>query len=203
MEDNTDLLKISEVAKKANVAPSTIRYYTDMGLITVAGYTPGGQRLYSEKDTVKKVRQVEWLSQKGKTINEIKQILSEITIKKVLIVDDDKEICELIHDVIKEKLDKGYDVRFAYDGFSAGKILSDFVPDLILLDIYLPGINGIEICKQIRQDKYLRETKILAMTGYDSPEQKAEIINSGADDYLAKPMDINVLHDKIKLLLGV
>jgi len=201
MSKQSKLLKISQIAKKAGVASSTIRYYTDMGLVSVDSTTPGGQRLYVEEYTVKKIRQIEWLSLKGKSISEIKKIIDNPAAKKFLIVDDDTAVCDLISDVIREKFGTEHEIKIAYDGFTAGKLLSDFLPDLILLDIYLPGVNGFEICKHIRRDKFLNDSKIIAMTGYDSPEHKKEILDSGADDYIAKPMDIALLEKKIKALL--
>jgi len=203
MKSNEDkhLLKISEIAKKSGVLPSTIRYYTDIGLIKVKGTTEGGQRLYSEEEVISILRKIKWFSQKGYSINKIKEILKEeVKTKKLLVVDDDQSIYDLISDLNKQKLN--CELKIAYDGFQAGRILSEFLPDLVILDLFLPGVNGFEICRQIKKDNFLKDTKILAITGYDSPEHRNEILNAGADDYLAKPMDISVLYNKIKKLLG-
>ena len=73
----------------------------------------------------------------------------------------------------------------------------------VILDLLLPGVNGFDICRQIKQDKYLRDTKVLAITGYDTPEHKDKIFSAGADDYLSKPMDLDELYLKICKLLHI
>ncbi|OGS20174.1 MAG: hypothetical protein A2252_11025 [Elusimicrobia bacterium RIFOXYA2_FULL_39_19] len=195
-------LRISEIAKKAGVLPSKIRYYTDMGLLQVATQTTGGHRLYDEDITLKKLNHIGFLSKKGLSIDAIKQeLVKTLQRKKVIVIDDEPEVAQLVEQVIKEKVDA--EVWTAYDGFSAGRLITEHLPDLIVLDIMLPGVNGFEICKQIHNLPYMKNTKILAMTGYDSIENKQKIMEAGANDYLAKPMDIHVLVEKVNGLLGI
>ena len=91
----------------------------------------------------------------------------------------------------------------APDGFSAGRLVHVFAPDLVILDLLLPGVDGFQVCKMIRQDAETKSTKILAVTGYDSPEIRSKIIDSGADDYLGKPLEYAQTLEKICKLLSV
>ncbi|MBU2567808.1 MAG: response regulator [Elusimicrobia bacterium] len=204
---NQDLLRISEIARKAEILPSKIRYYTDMGLLNVKGWTQGGHRLYDEQETLQRLNSIEFLSKKGVSITEIKKELnSTIRKKKLLVIDDEPEIGDLISDLIKQMQtgsDVEFDVKVVYDGFSAGRLISEYVPDLIILDLLLPGVDGFEVCREIKNAGHLVNTKVLAVTGYDSPENRKKILQAGADDFLAKPLEVQAIREKIKNLLGI
>jgi CheY-like chemotaxis protein len=197
------LLKISEIAKKAGVLASTIRYYTDLGLVDVSGHTEGGHRLYSEEVVLPRIRRIRWfLEHKGYSIEKIKEeITATKGVKRILIIDDEPEISELVVDLVKDKFPN--EIKIVYDGFAAGRLLNDFLPDLVVLDLLLPGVNGFEVCRQIKQDRYLKDTKILTVTGYDSEEHRKKIMDAGTDDYLAKPMDVKIFYEKICKLLNI
>lgn len=192
------LLKISEIAREVGVLPSTIRYYSELELIQPQKYTRGGQRLYDLETTRRQVKRIQYLvNNKGIPIREVKKYLQK---KRVLVVDDEPEVGNLISDIVQEINKEGkqeLEVQVVYDGFSAGKVLGEFLPDIVILDLMLPGVNGFEVCQQIRKIDYLDGVKILAVTGYDSEENRRKIFAAGADDYLAKPMDIKVLKEKI------
>lgn len=195
------LLKISEIAQDAGVLPSTVRYYTDIGLLTVSGATPGGHRLYERESTLQTISKIQFLSQQGLTMDDIKRDMESGTSrKKILVIDDEPEVGNFVSELVKSHFPE-FEVKIVYDGFTAGRILSEFIPDMIILDLMLPGINGFEVCKQIKNSKFLTHIKILAVTGYDSSENKQKIFACGADDYLAKPMDLKVLKDKVVSLL--
>ena len=106
-----------------------------------------------------------------------------ITIKKVLVVDDDKNICELLKlYLIKE----GYNVVFAYDGSEAVTKAKEENPNIIILDVMMPIINGWEACKLIRQ---FSDVPIIMLTALDTTENKVQGLNIGADDYIVKPFE--------------
>lgn len=198
-----DLMKISEIAKEANVLPSTVRYYTDLGLLSVASETPGGHRLYEKDITLNIISKIQFLNQQGLTMEDIKrELAASIGRKKILVIDDEPEVGNFVSELVKSHF-PAFEVKIVYDGFTAGRILNDYIPDLILLDLMLPGVNGFEVCKQIKSSKFLVGTKVLAVTGYDSAENKQKIIGCGADDYLAKPMDLNIVKEKIVTLLNL
>jgi len=198
----SDLLKISEMAEKADVLVSTIRYYTDIGLLKTAMTTEGGHRLYEEAPTMERLSKVKRLVAKGLTLPEIQaQIEQEMTNKKILVVDDEPEIVDFIKDLLADTIP--HQLETAMDGFSAGRLVHTYMPDLVILDLLLPGVDGFQVCKTIRENPDTKTTKILAVTGYDSADIKKKIIDSGADDYLGKPLDYAQTLEKISKLLGV
>ncbi len=197
-----DLLKISEMAQKADVLVSTIRYYTDINLLKAAMTTEGGHRLYEEVPTMDRLNKIKKMVAKGLTLPEIQsQIDQEMSTKKILVVDDEPEIVDFIKELLVGNVPNQFES--ASDGFSAGHLVHTFAPDLVILDLLLPGVDGFQVCKMIRQDTETKSTKILAVTGYDSNEIKTKIIESGADDYLGKPLDYKQTLEKICRLLGV
>jgi CheY-like chemotaxis protein len=197
-----DLLKISEMAQKADVLVSTIRYYTDIGLLKAAMTTEGGHRLYEETPTMERLGRIKKMVAKGLTLPEIQtQIEQEMTTKRILVVDDEPEIADFIKDLLADVV--SHQLETASDGFTAGRLIHVFAPDLVVLDLLLPGVDGFQVCKMIREDPESKGTKILAVTGYDSAEIRTKIIDSGADDYLGKPLDYHQTLDKICRLLGV
>lgn len=103
--------------------------------------------------------------------------------KKVLVVDDDKNICELLNIYLKNE---GYDVVFAYDGSEAVNKAKQETPDIIVLDVMMPVINGWEACKLIRQ---FSQAPIIMLTAMDTLENKIQGLNIGADDYIVKPFE--------------
>jgi CheY-like chemotaxis protein len=195
------LLKISEIAEKANVLSSTIRHYTDLGLIQFAATTEGGHRLYHETETLMQLARIKRLAARGVALPEIKNHLSGKGVKRILVVDDELEVQDLVVDVLKDR--RPFELQAARDGFTAGRILSDFIPDLIILDIMLPGVNGFDICRQIRADVDLQAVKILAITGYDTPENLKKITEAGADMYLSKPLEVRELLKAVGQLLNI
>ncbi len=197
-----DLLKISEMAQKADVLVSTIRYYTDIGLLKAAMTTEGGHRLYEEAPTMDRLNKIKKMVSKGMTLPEIQsQIEQEVSTKKILVVDDEPEIVDFIKDLLADTVPHQFET--ASEGFSAGHLVHTFAPDLVILDLLLPGVDGFQVCRMIREDAETKNTKILAVTGYDSAEIRNKIIESGADDYLGKPLDYNQTIEKICKLLGV
>ncbi len=103
--------------------------------------------------------------------------------KKILVVDDDKNICELLNIYLKNE---GYEIVFAYDGSEAVTKAKEEKPDLIVLDVMMPIINGWEACKLIRQ---FTAVPIIMLTALDALENKVQGLNIGADDYIVKPFE--------------
>jgi CheY-like chemotaxis protein len=196
------LLKISEVAELSQVMSSTIRHYTDLGLLRVAAYTDGGHRLYAKAECLERIARIQMLSKRGLTLPQIREEFEgKPQSKKLLLVDDEQESMDVMLELIKLQF-PGWKVETAMDGFTAGRKLLEFLPDLVVLDLMLPGVDGFSICRQIRRDPSMMGVKIIAITGYDTAEMRAKIIECGANDYLAKPMEPAVLLQKIKTLLS-
>ena len=104
-------------------------------------------------------------------------------LKKILIVDDDKNICELLDIYLRSE---GYETVFAYDGSEAVTTAKRESPDLILLDVMMPVINGWEACKLIRN---FSDVPIIMLTALDTLDNKIQGLNIGADDYIVKPFE--------------
>ena len=102
------------------------------------------------------------------------------SLKKVLVVDDDKNICELLKLYLNKE---GFETYFAYDGSEAVTSAKENEPDIIILDVMMPVINGWEACKLIRQ---FSDVPIIMLTALDTTENKVQGLNIGADDYIVK-----------------
>ncbi len=118
---------------------------------------------------------------------------------KILVVEDDEDVRDFVLAVINE-LEYDVESETAKDGFSAGAKIHSSKPDLVILDIMLPGINGIEVCRQIRKE-YGKKVKILGVTGYYTDENRKEFMEAGANEFLKKPLDLKTLKKRIKKLL--
>jgi two-component system phosphate regulon response regulator PhoB len=118
--------------------------------------------------------------------------------KKILLIDDDPDLLE----ILKVKLSKeGFVVRFAMDATSGFKKIIDQNPDLILLDIDMPGKNGLELCKSIRSSPENSELPIIILSARDEQIDRLLGLELGADDYITKPFDTRELILRIKSVL--
>jgi excisionase family DNA binding protein len=121
--------------------------------------------------------------------------------RKVLLVDDDNELVELMTKVLEE--DGRFEVRVAGNGFDAGMMVKEYRPDLIVLDVMLPDINGKEVCHRVRADNTLEEVRILCISGMIEEDKIQELKLAGADHFLHKPFDIEELIDHMCGLLEI
>ena len=121
--------------------------------------------------------------------------------RTVLIVDDDVELVELMVDVFER--DGRFDVRSANNGFDAGMLVKEFRPDLVVLDVMLPDINGKEVCQRVRSDGNLEAVKIICISGMVEQDKIAELRVAGADDFLNKPFPIEKLLERSCDLLDI
>ena len=115
--------------------------------------------------------------------------------RKVLLVDDDPDLVDLINKALED--DGRFEVRIAGNGFDAGMMVKEYRPDLIVLDVMLPDINGKEVCQRVRADPTLEDVRILCISGMIEEDKIQELKLSGADDFLHKPFDIEVLIDRM------
>ncbi len=114
----------------------------------------------------------------------------------ILIIEDDQRVADLIKRGLEEQ---GYLPTVAYDGEMGRKLALNNNYDLIITDIILPKINGIDLCKEIRQA--LPDTPIIMLTALGTTDDKIEGFDAGANDYLVKPFDFRELHVRIRELL--
>ena len=114
--------------------------------------------------------------------------------RKVLIVDDDEELVELLVDSFER--DGRFDVRMANNGFDAGMFVKEFRPDLVVLDVMLPDINGKEVCQRVRSDDSLEAVKIICISGMVEQDKVADLMQAGANEFVQKPFSIDQLIDR-------
>ncbi|MBP5622778.1 MAG: response regulator [Thermoguttaceae bacterium] len=121
--------------------------------------------------------------------------------RKVLVVDDDKELVELLVDVLEG--DGRFETRSVNNGFDAGMTVREYRPDLIILDVMLPDINGKDVCVRVRNDKSLEAVKIVCVSGIVEEDKIDELRRAGANEFLAKPFETEKLIDTICRLLEI
>ena len=121
---------------------------------------------------------------------------------RILVVDDDPGVREVIADALKYD-SRSYEVETAVDGVDAGMKLEAFRPDLIVLDVIMPGMGGLEVCSRIRNQAELDNTKIIILTGAPEGGKAESSLVYGADLFLQKPQPIDVLLAHIEELLEV
>jgi len=117
---------------------------------------------------------------------------------KILIIDDEPDIRILIEYTLKKE---GFTVETAEDGESGIKKAESFLPDLIILDVMMPGIDGMETCELLRQNSIFDNTLITFLTARSEDYSQIAGFNSGADDYISKPVKPKVLVSRINGLL--
>lgn len=117
---------------------------------------------------------------------------------KILIVDDEVDILE----ILKYNLSKeDYQVKTASDGLSAIETALKFLPDLIILDIMMPGMDGIEVCERLRTEDELKDTLIAFLTARSETFTQITALETGGDDFINKPIKPSVLKSRVKALL--
>lgn len=121
--------------------------------------------------------------------------------RKVLIVDDDQELVELIVDVLAK--DGRFEVRAVNNGFDAGMMVKEYHPDLIVLDVMLPDINGKEVCQRVRTDKTMDDVRIICISGMAEEDKIEDLRASGANDFLHKPFEVETLIERMCGLLDI
>ena len=112
----------------------------------------------------------------------------------IMIVDDEPEMVNLIEDILSPK---GYEIVRAYDGVEALRKLEETIPDLILLDIMMPDMDGIELCKRIKANPDLAETTVIMVTGKRDLDSQMDAIYTEADGYIFKPFGIRDLEEEV------
>ena len=117
---------------------------------------------------------------------------------KILLVDDEPDIVEIIRFNLEQK---GYQISTASDGLEAIKVAEKEIPHLIIMDVMMPNLDGIETCERLRQDDRFSDTIIMFLTARGEDYSYVAAFDSGADDYVTKPIKPKVLVSKVKGLL--
>jgi DNA-binding response OmpR family regulator len=119
--------------------------------------------------------------------------------KRVLIAEDEESIVASLEFLMRRA---GYETTVARDGPAALARLTDFAPDLVLLDIMLPGLSGFDICARIRGDPGFAATRVLMLTARGSQADEVRGLAAGADAYVTKPFATQELVSRVRALLG-
>jgi excisionase family DNA binding protein len=183
-------LTTAQAAVFVGVSDQTVANWIDQGHLP-AGRTAGGHRRIETGDLVaflkkQKLRVPPGLGRAFPTI---------------LIVDDDPEVAAWLCRAIAASYP---DCRtlVANDGYSAGEIVIAEKPDVVILDLYMPGLDGFAVCRKMKSRPSTNETIVIALTGYHSPEVERDILGAGAVACLAKPVAFNVIHQLLNKLLA-
>ena len=118
--------------------------------------------------------------------------------KTILVVDDERDLLDLIEYNLKKE---GYDVLKAEDGLDGIRMAKKYKPDLVLLDIMMPKMGGLEACEQIRADEEIKNTPIIFLTAKSDEKTEVKGLNLGADDFLTKPISTAKLVSRITAVL--
>jgi excisionase family DNA binding protein len=180
----------NEVAELLMVNPVTVRQWAARGLLHSLT-TPGGHRRFLLRDVE------EFARSRGSTPTSRGSGRPD----RVLIVDDDVQLGLSIAGMIQSR-DPKIAIEMAHDSFEAGVKVESFRPHALLLDLMMPDMDSFEVCRRLRIRPTLNHVRIVAMTGFHSPEHVERIMSAGADACLPKPLDPERLLAELGLAAG-
>ncbi len=172
----------TEAATLLMVSPITVRQWAAKGLLK-AELTLGGHRRFMWHEIERFARENGLSLQRADTDH----------ISRLLVVDDDPQVARLLAEILDEHA--GLTIETALDGFEAGIKVQQFNPELVLIDLMMPGLDGFEICRRLKADPVTRGIRLIAMTGLPSPDNTQRAVAAGAERCLAKPFDTAALFE--------
>lgn len=187
-----EVLTVYQASKYCCVSPKTISNWIDEGHIK-AFRTVGGHRRIRKEDLDA------FLRKQGMPIP---SELENGDRKKILVIDDDRLIVETIVSSLEEE-PHNYEIISASDGFEAGLQVRHFRPDLMILDIMMPDVDGYEVCRKVKHDPATSATKIVVLSAYMDEENHQRMKEYGADVCFSKPLPLEKLKKEVAGLLGL
>jgi excisionase family DNA binding protein len=181
-------LTTGEIAKYCAVSHLTVTNWIRAGKL-FASRTPGGHNRIRREDLLRFLIEHDF---------PVPQELAKEG-KQILVVDDERALVEIMAQTLRED---GYQVSIAFDGYEAGLKMATLRPDLLLLDLIMPGLDGFSICQRVKANPDSKPTKIIAMTGFVQEGNLAKALECGADLCLAKPFQLQTLKEMVAKLLG-
>lgn len=185
MPERDKVLTTFQAADYCHVSPFTIRNWVEAGVLP-AYRTPGGHRRIVKQDLD------EFLRKHGMPCGEV---LNQ-SHGKVLVVDDDEKTFDLACKVIAQ-IDGKAEVSAASDVFEAGALLTSLRPDVVVLDLKMPGLDGFQVCEKIKRDRTNTDCTVIGLTGQLSPEYESRFRSCGGLKLLKKPLDVDAMRDVI------
>jgi len=170
-----DYITPKEASVILGVSPITIRQWAQKGTLPSIT-TAGGHRRFRLTDVTAYSEQI------GSQLAKTKDTL------RVLIVDDDREFSNYLVDTLSS-ISPAIVTKKALDGFAAGKKLFIFRPHIVLLDLRMPDLSGVQVCQSTKKDPGTQHTRIIAMTGYSDSEEIDAVLDAGAELCLSKPIN--------------
>jgi len=176
-----------EVSRLLHVNPRSVINWIEQSLLQ-SYRTPGGHRRIRHDDLMAFLRK-----------HQIPTPASLVADKfSILIVDDDPEIIDLLKAYLERQAP--YEISSAADGITALIEVGRVKPDVLILDIMIPGVDGVEVCRRIKADSS-NKTAIIAISG--TTERQSQVLEAGADAFMLKPIDMDTLHAEARRLLRV
>jgi len=176
-----------EVSRLLHVNPRSVINWIEQSLLQ-SYRTPGGHRRIRHDDLMAFLRK-----------HQIPTPASLVADKfSILIVDDDQEIIDLLKAYLERQAP--YEISTAADGITALIEVGRVKPDLLVLDIMIPGVDGVEVCRRIKADSS-NKTAIIAISG--TTERQSQVLEAGADAFMLKPVEMDTLHAEARRLLRV
>ncbi len=182
-----------QVAKQLGVSLPTVVNWVNSGLLH-AHRTPGGHRRIAHNDVIAFARDNHYPISR-------ELLDAGSSRKKVLVVDDEEDFADLVREYLKVRGE--LEVEIADSGFQAGFTVARFKPDLILMDLMMPDMDGFEVHRTLRDDPDTRHIPVIACTAYRDPEIDRRIRDERFDGLIEKPLKLDVLLDLIRSRLGI
>ncbi len=180
-----DTYSTHDVAKICCVTPTTVIRWIEDGLIP-AFKTVGGHRRVRREDLEKVC------SERGIPFN----VQTGDETGRILVVDDEPVVLDLVRDVVKD-ITHTFEVEVARDAFDAGRLVALFRPQLIFLDLMMPGVDGFEVCNRLKRNSATAHTEIVGITGYYTEANTERILSAGAIACLRKPLDVTLVRRRV------
>ena len=181
-----------QVAKICGVFPTTVINWVNRGKLP-AYKTPGRHRRIVVSDLLSFLRKYkmpvpEWLVQEGAER------------KRVLIVDDEPQVTRMLGKAFSKR--SGLEVRTVNDGIEALVLVGKWVPDLVVLDVVMPVVDGLRVCASLKSDPQTKNIRIIAISGKRLSDSSRQFLQRHADAYFTKPFDVMEMVDTALRLLG-
>jgi CheY-like chemotaxis protein len=175
------------IAEMLKVDPGSVANWIDQGLLK-AHRTPGGHRRVIEENLIRFLREHKM---------PVPEELGDSTPVRILVVDDERGVAKMVVMAIRRQF-PDFEILEANDGFHAGTVIATQKPDVVVLDLRMPGMDGYEVCRMIKAQDDTRHAVVIAMTAFPSASNEKEIIACGARVCLAKPLDLDLLIEEIQ-----